>query len=220
MKPHVLAVRLDNNGDVLLAGPAVRAIAAGARCVTLLCGRRGRAAASLLPGVDTIVELTVPWIDPEPEPFDRASVDLLVDAVAGCNVDEAVIFTSWHQSALPTALVLRVAGVRRVSAISEDYPGALLDVRHAVSDDLHEVERGLSLADAAGFPLPAGDDARLAVRPLPSRVPVGPYTVVHPGASVPARAWSPDGYRALEGTFLGGCIFSGRAAGRAAASAV
>jgi predicted oxidoreductase len=28
------------------------------------------------------------------------------------------------------------------------------------------------------------------------------------------------GYRSLEGTFLGGCIFSGRAAGRAAAGAV
>src|SRR5207302_2769662 len=28
------------------------------------------------------------------------------------------------------------------------------------------------------------------------------------------------GYRALEGTFLGGCIFSGRIAGRAAAKAV
>ena len=28
------------------------------------------------------------------------------------------------------------------------------------------------------------------------------------------------GYRALEGTFLGGCLFSGRAAGRAAASAL
>ena len=27
------------------------------------------------------------------------------------------------------------------------------------------------------------------------------------------------GYRALEGTFLGGCIFSGRTAGRAAADA-
>jgi predicted oxidoreductase len=27
------------------------------------------------------------------------------------------------------------------------------------------------------------------------------------------------GYRALEGTFLGGCLFSGRSAGRAAASA-
>jgi uncharacterized protein len=28
------------------------------------------------------------------------------------------------------------------------------------------------------------------------------------------------GYNALEGTFLGGCIFSGRAAGRAAAEAL
>ena len=28
------------------------------------------------------------------------------------------------------------------------------------------------------------------------------------------------GYRSLEGTFLGGCIFSGRIAGRAAAAAV
>jgi predicted oxidoreductase len=28
------------------------------------------------------------------------------------------------------------------------------------------------------------------------------------------------GYNALEGTYLGGCIFSGRAAGRAAADAV
>ena len=28
------------------------------------------------------------------------------------------------------------------------------------------------------------------------------------------------GYRALEGTFLGGCLFSGRVAGRSAAAAV
>jgi len=28
------------------------------------------------------------------------------------------------------------------------------------------------------------------------------------------------GYRALEGTFLGGCLFSGRAAGREAAASV
>jgi predicted oxidoreductase len=28
------------------------------------------------------------------------------------------------------------------------------------------------------------------------------------------------GYRALEGTFLGGCIFSGRAVGRAVAQAI
>ena len=39
----------DNAGDVLLAGPAVRAAASTGRPVHVLCGPRGRAAADLLP---------------------------------------------------------------------------------------------------------------------------------------------------------------------------
>ena len=197
MRPHVLAVRLDNEGDVLLTGPAIRAIAARARFVTLLCGPRGRAAADLLPGVDSVLEFRAPWIDPEPEPVERTAIEALRDALARCEIDEAIVFTSFHQSALPTALVLRLAGIPRVSAISEDYPGSLLDVRHAVPEELHEVERACSLAAAAGYPLPHDDDARLAVRPLPPLVPGEPYVVVHPGASVPARAWSAERHRAL-----------------------
>ena len=57
-----------------------------------------------------------------------------------------------------------MAGVPRVSAISDDYPGSLLDVRHRVPDGLPEPERALSLAVAAGFALPDGDDLRLRVR--------------------------------------------------------
>jgi ADP-heptose:LPS heptosyltransferase len=81
--------------------------------------------------------------------------------------------------------------VPRISAISVDYPGSLLDVRHRVDDDLPEPERAVSLARAAGFELPDGDDGRLAVRrPLPPGPPYEPgYIVLHPGASVPARAW-------------------------------
>ena len=51
---HVLYARLDNDGDVLLQGPAIRAVAARAERVTLLCGPRGRRAAELLPGVDAL----------------------------------------------------------------------------------------------------------------------------------------------------------------------
>jgi ADP-heptose:LPS heptosyltransferase len=59
-----------------------------------------------------------------------------------------------------------------------------------VDDDLPEPERALSLARAAGFELPPGDDGRLAVRrPLPPVAHEPGYVVVHPGASVPARAW-------------------------------
>jgi ADP-heptose:LPS heptosyltransferase len=198
VKPHVLVVRLDSDGDVLVTGPAIRAVAARASRVTLLCGPRGHQAARLLPGVDRRLVHRAAWIDPEPDPIDRRIATALVDELAALGADEAVIFTSFHQSALPTALLLRMAGIRRIGAISEDYPGSLLDVRHRVDEDVHEVERALSLAAACGYELPDGDDGRLAVehgsfpRPLEED-----YVVVHPGASVPARAWPAEHHREL-----------------------
>jgi histidinol-phosphate phosphatase family protein len=188
----VLVVRSDSAGDVLVTGPAVRAVAAGAERVVMLCGPRGRAAAGLLPGVDELIEWRLPWIDPEPGPVDAAGIRALTERI---RADEAVVFTSYHQSALPLALVLRMAGVGRITAISEDYPGSLLDVRHRVPDDLPEAERARSVAAAAGFGLPPGDDGRLRVT-VPA-VPRQEYVVVHPGASVPARACPPDVMRRI-----------------------
>jgi ADP-heptose:LPS heptosyltransferase len=193
---HVLAVRVDSAGDVLLTGPAIRALAAGADRLTLLCGPRGEAAAALLPGVDELISWHTPWIDPEPKPVDPVKVSALVDRIAALAVDEAVIFTSFHQSPLPFALLLRMAGVMRISAVSVDYPGSLLDIRHAVAQGVPEPERALSLAATAGFGLPAGDDGRLRVRRVrrPAGLPGG-YVTVHPGASVPARACPPERVR-------------------------
>jgi ADP-heptose:LPS heptosyltransferase len=199
-RPHVLLARQDNDGDVLLSGPAIRAAAAGAREVTLLVGPRGAQAGALLPGVDRLLVEEAAWIDADPAPVERAAVDAFVDRLAALRVDVAVVLTSFHQSPLPLALLLRMAGVPRIGAISVDYPGSLLDVRHRVDDDRHEVERALSLMHAMGFDLPDGDDGALAVVP-PAAVepPFGDaaYVVVHPGASVPARAWPPDRHAAL-----------------------
>jgi ADP-heptose:LPS heptosyltransferase len=197
---NVLAVRQDNNGDVLLAGPALRALAAGADRLTLVCGPTGRAAAGALPGVDEVVCWEAAWIAAEPLPVRAGDVAAFVERIAAVRADRAVIFTSFHQSPLPMALLLRLAGVPHVSAISDDYPGTLLDVRHRVADDIHEVERALSLAEAAGFPLPAGDTSRLSMRVAPRnplQLAERRYVVVHPGATVPARAWSPEKNRAL-----------------------
>ena len=191
---RVLVARLDNAGDVLLAGPCVRAVAAGSESVVLLAGPHGRAAGELLPGVDRVETVRAPWIDPQPPPTTRELVDDLVRRIRALRVDAALILTSFHQSPLPTALLLRMAGVGWVGAISEDYPGSLLDLRHRVSGDPPEPQRALSLAEAAGYRLPAGDDGRLAVRrPLPDvSALTGPpgYLVLHPGASVPARRQS------------------------------
>jgi histidinol-phosphate phosphatase family protein len=198
----VLVARTDSAGDVLLTGPAIRAVAAGADRVVLLCGPRGRAAARLLPGVDEIIEWPLPWIDPSPDSLDRTEVDAFVNRLAAVAADEALIFTSFHQSPLPLALLLRLAGVSRICAISDDYPGSLLDVRHRVPLGLPEAERALSLAAAAGYPLPDSDDARLRLRPeagaggvvdlAPDQLGAPGYVVMHPGASVPARACPPE----------------------------
>src|SRR5512133_3983478 len=155
-------------GDVLLAGPAGRAVGAGG--VPLVWGPRGRGAAELLPGVDEVVVAHAGWIDAEPRAVTRGAVNELVDRLVDLGIGQALVLTSFHQSPLPLALVLRMAGVATIAAVSVDYPGSLLDVRHRVDEDVHEVERGLSLAAALAYRPPEGDDGRLAVRRRPRAV--------------------------------------------------
>jgi ADP-heptose:LPS heptosyltransferase len=192
----VLAARLDNLGDVVLTGPAIRAMAQSAE-VVLVCGPNGAAAAELLPGVTRLIELDAPWVGFRPPPFRRRALEGFVEAVRAAAVDDAVVFTSDHQSPLPLAMLLREAGVPRVCAHSHDYPGSLLDVRQPEPGEVHEVERALLLAEAAGYPRAPGDEGRLrsAVPPGPLPAEVAslgrPYVVLHPGASVPARALPP-----------------------------
>jgi ADP-heptose:LPS heptosyltransferase len=63
---------------------------------------------------------------------------------------------------------------------------------------VHESQRALGVAAALGFTLPEGDDGRLAVRAADPAIELpGRFVVVHPGASVPARAWSPERNRDL-----------------------
>ena len=194
-------------GAGLRAGPAGRAGAAGGGRVPRRGGPRGRRAGELLPGVDQVVVEHAAWIDAAPRRVSREAVDALVDRLTDLEIDQAVVLTSFHQSPLPLALVLRMAGVPAIAAVSVDYPGSLLDVRHRVDEDLHEVERGLSLVATLGYRLPEGDDGALRVRrDLAADAPDlggGDYVVVHPGASVPARAWAPERHAALVDALVG-----------------
>jgi heptosyltransferase III len=201
-KPRVLVVRTDSDGDVLLAGPAVRAVARRAT-VTLLVSPAGEQAAQLLPGVHDVIVWPCPWSGYRPPPVDTPSTLAFVDLLREHRFSAAIVLTSFHQSALPVALLLRLAGVPWIGAVSEDYPGSLLDLRLAPpAGTRHEVERALDVVAACGYPAdPAegADGGRLAVRrPLPDVADLLPaglgadgFVVLHPGASVPARAPEP-----------------------------
>lgn len=210
---HLLVARLDSAGDVLLAGPAVRAAAATGHRVTMLVSRRGAAAAALLPGVDHVEVFDAPWVLADPDPVRLRPLARLVLRLRRAGVDEAVVLTSFHQSPLPLALLLRLAGVGRVVAESHDYPGSLLDERVALHDGLHEAQRAQRLAIAARWPDrgpwlavhedlpdverlvggaitgPATAEDSAARPPTSAMAPASAYVVVHPGADAPARQW-------------------------------
>lgn len=198
---RVLVARLDSMGDVLLAGPAIRAVACRHE-VVMLCSRKGADAARLLPGVRDVIVWDSPWtLIPAPQ-LEWGRVGELVELLRTRQFDEALILTSFHQSPLPLALVLRLAGVPKIAGASVDHAGSLLDVRlipgEDFEEDQHEVSRALVIAAAAGYTLPAHDPGRLAVR-HPANVSKwvghGEYVVVHPGSEAPARTW-PEGHHA------------------------
>jgi ADP-heptose:LPS heptosyltransferase len=189
-----VVARLDSAGDVLITGPAVRAVEAAHDRVVFVAGPRGREAADLLPGVDEVVEWQAPWVDFDSPELTADHVAALVKQLCDIVADRVYVFTSFHQSPLPLALLCRMAGVPWIGAICDDYPGTLLNLRHHVDAGVPEPLRALSLVEAAGCALPDGDDGRLHVRPIlgtpddvAQRIGGGPYVVFHPGAAVPAR---------------------------------
>jgi ADP-heptose:LPS heptosyltransferase len=190
---RLLVVRLDSVGDVLLAGPAI-ALAARRAAVDVLCSSIGRPAAELLPGVDRTIVFDAPWILNPAPPLESQRLQALIDDLASRRYDAAAILTSSHQSALPTAMVLRLAGVARLAAVSNDFPGALLDHRIPGDPDVHEVERALAVMGTLDFPV--GDPAayRLRVDVAPAQ-PRARRVVLHPGAAAPARTLHPWRWR-------------------------
>jgi len=198
---RALVARLDSAGDVVLCGPAVRAIAAGADEVWMLCSSIGAPAARLLPGVDEVLEWDCPWITADPPPATPARLAVLDELLREAAPDVAVILTSFHQSPLPLGLQLKLAGVPRIVAASTDFGGSLLDVRLRPGEDfaeeLPEPVRALTIARAGGFELPPGDDGRLDLRTgeLPIALEgVAAPIVVHPGAAVSSRRWPAESF--------------------------
>jgi ADP-heptose:LPS heptosyltransferase len=201
---RALVARLDSLGDVLLCGPAVRAVAASPDIdeVWMLCSSIGAEAARHLPGVDHVLEWDCPWITATAPPATPERIARLDRLLAQARPDVAVILTSFHQSPLPLALQLRLAGVPRIIGASVDFAGALLDARlrpgEDFSEDLPEPERALAIAAAGGFALPPDDDGRLRLTGIlaPPEIADAPdLIVVHPGASASARRWPPERHR-------------------------
>jgi lipopolysaccharide heptosyltransferase II len=200
---RVLALRLDQLGDVLMTTPALAALRLGLpqAHLTLLTSPAAADAAPHLTMVDEVWTAQVPWM-----PGSGAATEAaLVERLAGGRFDAAVIFTVCTQSALPAALLCRMAGIPLRLAHSRENPYELLTDWARETDDLahgavrHEVERQLALVATVGagatddrlrFAVHEVDRARMAA--LLHDEGVADYAVLHPGASAASRRWPAD----------------------------
>lgn len=195
---RVLAIRLDNLGDVLVTTPAIRAIRQSLpdASITLLASRVGAQVGALNPDIDDVIVYGAPWMDPWRElPLDPDREQRVITELGTRQFDAAVIFSSYRQSPLPSAYLCYLAGIPLRLAASIDGPGSLLTTRHKHPERMmHEVERGLDLVGAVGM---STTDNRLVLVPAPGAVDTithlvtgsRPLVVVHPGCSMPARTY-------------------------------
>jgi len=203
---RVLAVRLDAMGDVLMTGPAIRALAQTGHEVTLLTSPSGAAAAALLPGLHHILTYEAPWMKATAPRASSEADFAMIERLARERFDAAVIFTVYSQNPLPPAMLCYLAGIPRRLAHCREDPYQLLTewVKEPESESTvrHEVRRQLDLVGSVGCTI---DDERMRVV-IPSEAQAhverlvhwrqlddgGPWAVVHPGASAPSRRYPPE----------------------------
>src|SRR5579883_1745663 len=201
---NVLAVRLDNLGDVLVTTPAIHAIrqSLSEAKITLLASPVGAQVGRLNPDIDEVIVYSAPWMDPWHKlPQDSQREQQMIALLKEKHFDGAIIFTSFRQSSLPAAYMCYLAEIPLRVAASIDGPGSLLTTRHKHPERMmHEVERGLDLVGALGMGtdetdlvLRVPDDARASVAARLAALGVAerrrPLVVVHPGCSMPARTY-------------------------------
>ncbi len=200
---RILAIRLDNLGDVLVTTPALHAIRQSLprATLTLLASPVGAQVARLNPDLDDVIVYQAPWMDPwHTLPQDSRREQQMIETLRARRFDAAIIFTSFRQSALPAAYLCYLADIPLRAAASIDGPGSLLTTRHKHPERMmHEVERGLDLTAALGIDTEERDlvlkvpsEARRAIADLLATYRVGagqPLLVVHPGCSMPARTY-------------------------------
>src|SRR6266481_5706874 len=152
---NILAVRLDNIGDVIMLGPALRAVketSPQAR-LTLLTSSAGSSAVPLLPWIDDVIAWRPIWQDVGGRmPFDPAHERELIDLLAQRKFDAALIFTSFSQTPHVPGYVCYLASIPLRAGESKEFAGSTLTTElKGTPDQLHQAERNLRLVEQLGF---------------------------------------------------------------------
>lgn len=199
---NLLVMRLDNMGDVVMTGPALRAIKENLPDIhlTFMASKAGAQVTRLLPWIDDVFVQRALWQELGGLPFDPAREWALIAELRERRFDAAIIFTSFSQTPYPPALACLFAGVPlRLGESKERAEGIMTHTTDLLPEEMHQAERNLRLIEAIGFVvkdrhlrLRTDEYSRLTVEKLLADRRVkkhAPYILLNPWASARARTF-------------------------------
>lgn len=154
---RILCIRPDNMGDLLMSGPAIRALKETFQChITVLTSSMGAGITASMQEVDDTIVFNAPWVQSDmPESDFNKTVAQLKEGA----FDAAVVFTVHSQNPLPTVMLAYLAEIPLRLAYCRENPYHLLTnwvpdkepyefIRHQVRRDLDLVATvGATTAD-------------------------------------------------------------------------
>jgi lipopolysaccharide heptosyltransferase II len=205
---RILCIRLDTLGDVIMTGPALRAVKESApdRQVSLLTSSSGAEAGRLMPFLEEVLHYEAPWMKTgqarDSTAMDRRVIAQLRDA----RFDAAIIFTVYSQNPLPAALLCYLADIPLRLGHCRENPYKLLTdwIREPEPDTCirHEVRRQLDLVASIGAH--AADERLTLAVPSAAHETINAllastalsgtdrFVVIHAGASAASRRYPPE----------------------------
>jgi lipopolysaccharide heptosyltransferase II len=214
---NILCIRPDSMGDLVMTGPALRALKHGFNArITVLTSSMATAVADYMPEIDEVITFDLPWVKTNNKTGPEALADLIV-LLQDRHFDAAVIFTVYSQNPLPSAMIAYQANIPKVLAYCRENPYGLISdwavdeepftyIRHQVDRDLRLVSKVCPInpdiklklkVDQKGWP---GIVKQLTQLGLDINK---PWLILHPGVSeikrqLPDKLWVETGVKLVD----------------------
>ena len=211
---NLLLIRADNMGDVLMSAPAITAVRTFTQGrITLLTSSKGDEVARLIPAVDEVITIDLPWVKTA-DTSEALQLKACIELLKEYRFDGCIIFTVYSQNPLPAAMLAYLAEIPLRLAYCRENPYGLLT--NWVPDQepytliRHQVQRDLDLVAAIGvcsLQQELQQEQRLRLQ-LPAQTAVqaakklksigfemhNPYLILHPGVSETKREYPFDNW--------------------------
>jgi len=151
---HILVIRPDNMGDLLMSAPAIRALSKSFGCkITLLTSQMAVEASALLPWIQEVICYDLPWVKTN-EAMPGEALTKVIDEIKARAFDGCILFNVSTQNPAPSLMIAFMAGIPLRAAYSrENLYGLLthwLPDREPYFEIIHQVERDLRLCAFIG----------------------------------------------------------------------